>query len=142
MEWLNRLLGKKSTPQVPENVAKLQREADHLYVLRLGGVFNKPTLDNIQAIAGQDMARGVKDFKLLLILSDFRGWRKGDDWGDMEFFSRHEAAITKIAVVGTAQWESDTLAFLGAGRRIGEVQYFAPEQEAAARAWLKRVSGR
>ena len=76
------------------------------------------------------------DLKVLLILDDFRGWKRGDDWGDLDFFSRYEASIAKIAVVGEPRWEAETLLFLGAGRRKGRVQYFMPHFEGRARAWL------
>jgi hypothetical protein len=136
MKWLKSLFGGKSREAGPALVATVQKEAGNVYVLRIGGVLNKATLDRIQSIAAQDIARGAKDLKLLLILGDFRGWRRGDDWGDIDFFARHEASIARIAAVGDARWEDETLAFLAAGHRSGEVRFFETGREPQARAWL------
>jgi hypothetical protein len=136
MTWLQSLLGGKETkPPAPTSSATVQREDGNVYVIRIGGVLNRGTTDRIQTFAVQDIARGV-NVKMLLILDGFQGWRKGDDWGDIDFFSRYEAGIAKIAAVGGEEWKTSTLLFLGAGHRTGEVRYFAPGQEAAARAWL------
>lgn len=136
MQWLKRLFGGKTRDAGPPTSAVIQREPGYVFVLRLGGVLNKATTDRIQAYAAQEIARGVKQLKLLLILGDFRGWRRGDDWGDIDFFARYEANITRIAAVGDERWKDETLAFLAAGHRSGEVRYFPKEQETQARAWL------
>jgi hypothetical protein len=135
MEWLKKLMGGGGKP-VPETVATVQKLPGNIYVLRLGGVLNKATVDRIQAIAAHDLAQGSKDLKMLVLLDDFRGWRQGDAWGDIDFFAQHEASISRIAVVGDPRWESETLAFLGAGHRTGTVRFFTPGRDEQARAWL------
>ena len=87
-------------------------------------------------VNAHDIEHGAKDLKLLIVLSDLRGWKRGDNWGDVDFFARHEADIVRIAVVGEAGWKSGTLTFLGAGRRRAKVEYFTPDQKLQARAWL------
>lgn len=87
-------------------------------------------------MARHNIEAGAQDLKVLLLLDDFRGWKRGDDWGDLDFFSRYEEFIAKIAVVGEPRWEAETRQFLGAGRRKGQVQYFLPHFEGRARAWL------
>ena len=134
MEWLQKLLGK--TPSKPSVTATFRREADGVYSLWIGGVLNKATLDNIQAMARRDIEAGARNLKVLLFLDDFRGWKRGDDWGDLDFFSRYEEHISKIAVVGEERWKEETLLFLGAGRRHGEVRYFQKHFEGQAKAWL------
>jgi predicted ThiF/HesA family dinucleotide-utilizing enzyme len=136
MNWLKKLFGGGKGKSGPAVVATVRREPGNVYVLRIGGMLNKATVDRIQEFAAQDIARGVKGIKLLLILENFSGWRRGDDWGDLDFFSRHEADIARIAVVGDARWKDETLMFLAAGHRSGEVQFFTTGQEPRARAWL------
>jgi hypothetical protein len=136
MNWLKRLLGGKAAKAAPETVATVQKLPGNIYVLRLGGKLNKATLDRIQAIAAQDIERGAKSLKILIILSDFKGWRQGDDWGNIDFFAQYEAFITRIAVVGEAARGAEAMAFLGANHRTGEVRFFTTGQEAQARAWL------
>lgn len=134
MDWLKKLLGRDKPAATV--TATLRKEPGNLYVLRIGGLVNKATVDNIQAVARRDLEAGAKGLKVLLILQDFRGWKRGDDWGDLEFFAKYEQQIAKLAVVGESRWKDETLLFLGAGRRTGEVRYFSDSQEAAGRAWL------
>ena len=134
MKWLQKLFG--AAPAAPAVTASFRKETGGVYTLRIGGTLNKATLDNIQAVARHNIAAGAKDLKVLLILEDFRGWKRGEDWADLEFFSQYEACIARIAVVGEARLEEETLLFLGAGRRRGAVRYFPPHYEGKARAWL------
>ena len=134
MEWLQKLMGFfRKNPSVS---ASLRLDPGGIYVLRIGGVLNKATLDNIQSVARRSIEAGARDLEVLLVLQDFRGWKRGDDWGDLDFFGRYEAAIAKIAVVGEVRWEEETLVFLGAGRRHGEVRFFPTHFEGKARTWL------
>jgi len=136
VKWLRRLFGGGQREAVPEDIASFQKEAGDLFVLRIGGVLSKAAIDRFQAIAVQDIARGINNLKVLIILCEFRGWKRGDDWSDIDFFAQYEQEIARIAVVGNARWETETLMFLAAGHRKGEVRYFAPDQEAKAKAWL------
>lgn len=139
MRWLNKLLGQDKQPAAGSNSsATMHRSSDGVYVLRISGVLNKTTVNKVQAIGARDFERGVTDLKLLLVLTDFRGWRQSDDWGDIDFFVQHEKEIAKIAVVGDECWEEETLMFLASGHRTGEVRYFSPGAEEKARAWLVR----
>jgi hypothetical protein len=137
MNWLKKLFGSDSSKptQVP-SVATLKKEAGNIFVLRIGGKLNKATVDHIQAFAAREIERGTTDLKVLLVLADFTGWKGGDNWGDINFFIQYEANISKIAVVGEPRWEAETLAFLGAGRRTGQVKFFKAGLEIQARAWL------
>jgi hypothetical protein len=138
MTWLKKLFGQQEKPaSATPASATLQRDPDgDVYVLRITGVLNKATVDRIQAVGANDFAKGKTNIKLMLVLKEFRGWKRGDDWGNIDFFAEHEHNIAKIAVVGEPQWESQTLLFLAAGHRTGEVRYFGPFDEAKAKAWL------
>lgn len=134
MDWFKKLVRK--TPPAHPAPATLHRGADGVYVLRIFGVLRKSTVDRIQAVGAQDFDRGVSDLKLLIVLTDFQGWSRGDRWDDLDFFSQYEHKVTKIAVVGEPSWKEDTLLFLAAGHRKGEVRYFLPDSESEASAWL------
>jgi uncharacterized protein YpiB (UPF0302 family) len=73
---------------------------------------------------------------VLVILEDFKGWERGVDWGDMDFFVEHEHQIEKIAIVADPKWEAETLAFAGAGFHRAPVKFFPKGQLTMARAWL------
>ena len=134
MNWFRKLFGKLPAP--PSVMATFRKEPNGVYALRIGGTLNKATLDNIQAVARHNIEAGARDLKVLLLLDDFRGWKHGDNWGDLDFFSRYEEFIVKIAVVGEPRWEAETRLFLSAGRRHGQVRYFPPHYEGRARTWL------
>ena len=115
----------------------IKREGTNTYVLRIGGLLNKATVSNVEELARRDIDGGARDLKVLLLLQDdFLGWKKGDNWGDLDFFSEHGDHIAKIAVVGEARWEEQSLVFLGAGNRRGEVRFFQPDEAEKARGWL------
>lgn len=139
MRWLFDFLGFNKARPKNAITATLQKTGS-FYTLRIGGVLNKATVDRIQSIAAKDISKGGSDLKVMIVLSNFQGWKTGDNWGDVDFFVNHEAAISKIAVVGDRKWEEESLLFLGAGRRSGEVRYFDAELEPSARAWLDGVS--
>ncbi len=135
MNFIDKILG-KAEPK-PERTATLKRENDNIYVIRIGGLLNKATVSNIEAVARRDIDSGARDLKMLLILQDdFLGWQRTGNWDDVDFFSQYGDHIVKIAVVGDAQWETHVLVFLGAGSRKGEVRLFRSGNEAEARSWL------
>jgi hypothetical protein len=46
---------------------------------------------------------------VLVIVENFKGWERGADWGDRDFFVEHDHQIEKIAIVGDPKWELQTL---------------------------------
>jgi hypothetical protein len=136
MNWVKKLFGCHDEKPGPISTATLKKEAGNFFVLRIGGKLSKATMDRVQAFAERYISKGQTDLKLLVILTDFCGWKGGDNWGDIDFFIQYESNISKIAIVGDAAWETETLVFLGAGRRTGQVRFFKTEQETLARTWL------
>ncbi len=135
MKFIDKILG-KADPK-PAVTATLKRENDNIYVIRIGGLLNKETVSNIEAVARRDIDSGARDLKMLLVLQDdFLGWQRTGNWDDVDFFSQYGDHIVKIAVVGDAQWEAQVLVFLGAGSRKGEVRFFHKGNESDARSWL------
>lgn len=115
--------------------AHLEQSADRLLVLCVGGVLKKSELDAEQSEFARKFA-GAGTVKLLVLLENFTGWERGEQWGDTDFFFKHRNDFEKIAVVGHPRWEAEVLAFTGAGLRKGPVKFFPDTDEAEARAWL------
>lgn len=115
--------------------ANLEQHPDRLLVLRVGGELKKSELDAVQAEFVEKIA-GAGTVKLLVLLENFTGWERGEQWGDTDFFFSHRDDFEKIAVVGNPRWEAPVLAFTGAGLRKGPVKLFPETAESEARAWL------
>lgn len=110
--------------------------ADGLRVLRVSGQLRKNELDS--ALVAEAANWGPSDhFKVLIIVTDFKGWERGANWGDMTFFETHGDRMDKIAIVADdPRWKEEFLMFVGAGLRRAPVNFFLSAQLADARAWL------
>ncbi len=115
--------------------AVLEEYPDRLLVLRVGGELKKAELDAVQSEFVEKMA-GAGTVKPLVVLQNFTGWERGEQWGDTDFFFSHGNDFEKIAVIGDPQWAAQILAFTSAGLRKGPVKLFPETAEAEARAWL------
>jgi hypothetical protein len=80
------------------------------------------------------MIREAGKIVALVILDDFEGWERNDDWGDVSFVLEHDTDIEKMAIVGRERWRDEALMFAGAGLRRTPVSYFIDSD--SARAWL------
>jgi hypothetical protein len=103
---------------------------------KISGELGKSEVSQMQAAALQAIRRCGK-ISALFILDDFRGWKSGDDWGDVGFMTDHDKEIVKIAVVGEEGWRDMIYAFLAKGFRSAKIEYFLSGDLAKARAWLK-----
>ena len=115
--------------------ACLEQHPDRLLILRVGDKLKKSELDAVQTEFAKQIA-GTGSVRLLVVLENFTGWERGDDWGDTDFFFSHRDDFEKIAVVGNPRWEAEVMAFTGAGLRQGPVKFFLETGESEARAWL------
>jgi hypothetical protein len=102
---------------------------------KISGELGKSEVSQMQAAALQAIRRCGK-ISALFILDDFRGWKSGDDWGDVGFMTDHDKEIVKIAVVGEEGWRDMIYAFLAKGFRSAKIEYFLSGDLAKARAWL------
>ena len=116
--------------------ATIQLESNNLYVTRFSGIVKRSEFGAGQSKLGREIDAGAQP-RLLAILENFEGWEKGADWNDLDFMLSHGNEIAKIAIVGEPRWESEALAFAGAGFRRAPVKFFPPDQEAQARAWIE-----
>lgn len=115
--------------------ATIQREANDIYVLRLGGTVEKTEFESVQNTLSTDMNAGTKP-RILAILDGFEGWERGADWGDLDFLFSHSNDIAKVAIVGDGQWQREAMAFAGAGFRNSPVKFFPASELSVAREWL------
>ena len=113
----------------------IQQEEGHLTVMRITGMLKKSQMDAALEAEAKKWKAATK-VKVLVILEDFKGWERCADWGDVSFLLEHDNQIDKIAIVADPKWETDSLTFLGAGFRQGQVKFFPMKQLALARAWL------
>jgi len=105
---------------------------------KISGELDKSEVSQIQAAALQAIRRCGK-ISALFVLDNFRGWKHGDDWGDVTFMTDHDKEIVKIAVVGEEGWRDFVYAFLAKGFRQAQIEYFLPADLAKARAWLSAL---
>jgi SpoIIAA-like len=89
-----------------------------------------------RAIRVRQKIAGAGTVKLLVLLENFTGWERGEQWSDTDFFFSHRNDFEKIAVVGHPRWEAQVLAFTGAGLRKGPVKFFPETAETEASVWL------
>ena len=118
----------------------LMREDDGTCVLAIRGLLRKAELDRTQ----QELLAGLpKDgagtVRLLVRLEAFEGWDNDPRWNDLSFYIIHGDALERIAIVGDERWRGEALMFAAADLRKGPVEYFTPDLEPEARAWLGSV---
>jgi hypothetical protein len=106
---------------------------------KIGGEIAKSEVSQIQALA-LDAIRRCGKINALFILEDFRGWKRGDEWGDITFLTEHDKEIARIAVVGEEEWRDLIYAFLAKGFRGAEIEFFPPADLTKARSWLEADS--
>ena len=104
----------------------------------VSGVIKKIELDKFRITAKRSVQNGHN--KILVILQDFGGW--GDDsenWSDISLAEELDEHLHGMAIVGEPQWKNSVELFTLKGLRSFPIEYFAPEEEEAARSWLKET---
>jgi hypothetical protein len=114
---------------------QIDYEPKHLIVARFQGVLKRSEFGGTQNAAAKEIDAGFQP-RVLAILDGFQGWERGADWNDLDFMLTHGNEIAKIAIVGDPRWETEALAFAGAGFRRAPVKFFPADGETQARAWL------
>lgn len=112
----------------------LNTESNTLEV-RVSGTIT-PSVQAQAAEAVRDAIRKHGDIQLLIVLEDFAGWSRSEDWVNAPIHFEFDVHLKRVAVVGDPKWKDDLLAFLGLPLRDVPFQYFAAERAADARAWL------
>jgi SpoIIAA-like len=115
--------------------AEIEYEPNDIFVLRISGILKRSEFAAGQDLLARKIEAGAKP-RVLAVAENFEGWERGADWNDLDFIFSYSDAITKIAIVGDRRWETQALAFGGAGVRRAPVKFFPPNELAQARAWL------
>ncbi len=115
---------------------EISLEPNDIYVLKINGVLKQTEFAASQQEFARKIDSGSKP-RVLAIVENFDGWERGADWNDLDFLVSHSGEIAKIAIVADPQWETQALAFAGAGVRKAPVRFFPSTEIAEARTWIR-----
>ena len=87
----------------------------------------------------RDTQQIVREVRLLVVLYRFAGWKPDASFSDTGLWLQDSDSVSKLAIVGDAQWRRATLAFVAQPLRRTGIEYF--ETEAEARRWLGVPAG-
>jgi SpoIIAA-like len=114
---------------------QIQHHSNDTHVLRISGILKRSEFGAEQTELARHVDTGSNP-RLLVILENFEGWKRGADWNDLDFMISYGDKISKIALVAEPRWETLALAFAGAGVRRAPVKFFPPSELEQARSWL------
>lgn len=109
--------------------------ATQLAELHISGVLKRADMADFE----NEIARRIDAGQLprvLVLLENFGGWQKGEDWNNFDFMFSYGDQIAKISIVGAEAKEAEVKAFTGAGLRPTPVRFFTADEIEAARDWL------
>ncbi len=114
----------------------IEFEAGNLIVLRSQGVLYRQEVDAIKRqMHGHMLAQG-KMHLLMMIDNTFDDLEAFASWEDIEEDAFIQQHVLRLALVGDLRWRDRALLFfLNAVGRF-QIDYFKPEHEPLARAWL------
>ncbi len=115
---------------------RIEFEAENLIVLRSQGVLMRQEVDAIKRQMHGHMLCHGKQHMLFLIDSNFAGLEALATWEDIEEDALIQQQIIRLAVVGDLRWRDRALLFFLTAVGRFQVEYFKPEHEPLARAWL------
>ena len=105
-------------------------------LLRISGLLKQSEFAATQKDLARKIDGGSKP-RVLAIVESFEGWERGADWNDLDFLVSHSDEIARIAIVADPKWETQALAFAGAGVRAAPVKFFRPAELELARSWIE-----
>src|SRR5688572_23081390 len=109
--------------------AEIVSVRDGVLTMEVRGTLSYPELASIQTAAAE-ILRTEGKLRVLVLAEQFAGW------GDVTFQAENDARIERMAIIGDRKWEELALLFTAKGLREFPIEYFAPSDAAAARAWL------
>ncbi len=112
-----------------------EHESEHLLVAAVSGRMVTTDIGEFQK-AVEPIVQASGHIQFLVILDNFEGWESGEGWEDTSFADANDQYLARFAIVGDEKWRDQILMFSLAGMRPVEIEYFAADKEAAARAWL------
>lgn len=116
--------------------AEIVSFSDNLLTMKISGKLSESQLRDVQTRSAL-LIRQHGAVRILVLAEDFQGWESKGDWGDLWFQVENDQYIARLAMVGEKKWEELSLVFTAKGMRPFPIEYFAPNEEAQARAWLE-----
>jgi len=110
-------------------------ENENTISFHVSGTLTKSELDNCQSEA-EVIIQKSKQIKILVIVTDFKGWDDSGDWTDLTFGERNDHYIQKMAIVGDSKWKLLAEMFTLKGLRKFPIEYFPENQDSFAKEWL------
>ena len=108
---------------------------DSVVYARIRDVIQIADIKTLETVATKLIENGKK-VRLLVIIENFQGWKKAQEWGDVVFMMKHGNDIVKIAIVGDERWKEEAFLFTGKGFRKTEIEFFPPSLLKKAEAWV------
>ncbi len=116
--------------------ATLQYDPENqLAELHISGILERAEMAAFEQKIAQRIDAGERP-RVLVLLKNFSGWQKGEDWNNFDFVFSYGDKIAKIAICGAGDRQSEVKAFTGAGLRPTPVGFFGDAETEQARAWL------
>lgn len=112
-------------------------ELNAVWTITLRGVLSQAELNDFKRAARTRLEQSSGKVGVLIVATEFQGWAKGGDWGDLEQQFMVDPFIRKMAIVGDKRWEDLSALFTAKGFRDFPIEYFPPGQIADAVAWLE-----
>ena len=113
--------------------ATIEKESARVVRVELSGKMNPGEWSAALRKIGELLVPGEQT-AVLVAADGFAGWETGN-WDDLSF-RKHDAGISRMAIVADRKWEDLALMFVGKGLRDIEIEFFAPVEIAEARQWL------
>jgi hypothetical protein len=114
----------------------LTKKSEGFFVVNIKGILAFDEQKEIEGKAQKDFG-DTQNIKILVLATQFDGWGKKGDWGDLTFMREHDPQIAKIAVVTEEQWHDWMAMFISPYKRQAEVKIFSKDEEDEARSWLQ-----
>lgn len=114
----------------------LDFETQQLIVIRSAGVLTRAEVDEAKRAVYQQMLHHGKQHVLIVIDEGFINLEPGATWEDIEEDAYIQRHIIRLAVVGDLRWRDRAVLFFLNAVGGFPLDYFKPEHEPLARAWL------
>jgi hypothetical protein len=112
---------------------QLMKSPDREIWIKITGQITPRDFQKCQSLVELGAER-FQQAKVLIVLDDFQGWSKAEDWMNTTFLPDSE--IAKLAIVGDRQWEEEIFLFAGKPMRTTEMRFFSTDQLEEAKTWL------
>lgn len=111
-------------------------ESKQLVRIHANGVLARTEVDDVKRQVFAQMMEHGPQHVLIHIEPDFGHLQAFANWDDIpedRFIQQH---VVRLALVGDMRWRDQALLFFLSGLVPFQIEYFKPEQEEFARAWL------